>query len=87
MGGGNFAKIEPKIILKEPVRMGAAKIILVHNHPSGNTTPSDEDYRMTDRIYECADIMGITLLDHVIIGNDTFESIFGAKKQKEKNKK
>ena len=81
IGGGNFAAIEPKIILKEPIKMGAQKIILVHNHPSGNTTPSDEDYRITDRIYECADIMGITLLDHVIIGDSTFESIFKAKKK------
>lgn len=81
VGGGNFAAIEPKIILKEPIKMGAQKIILVHNHPSGNTTPSDEDYRITDRIYECADIMGITLLDHVIIGDSTFESIFKSKQK------
>lgn len=74
-GGGNFAAMEPKIILKEPIKMGAQKIILVHNHPSGNPKPSDADYRITDRIYECADIMGITLLDHVIIGDNTFASI------------
>ena len=76
LGGGNFAKIEPKIILEEPIKIGASKIILLHNHPSGDPTPSKEDYRMTDRIYECADIMGITLLDHVIIGNNTFKSVF-----------
>lgn len=81
VGGGNFAAIEPKIILKEPIKMGAQKIILVHNHPSGNTTPSDEDYRITDRIYECADIMGITLLDHIIIGDNAFESIFKSKQK------
>jgi len=81
IGGGNFAAIEPKIILKEPIKMGAQKIILVHNHPSGNTTPSTEDYRITDRIYECADIMGITLLDHVIIGDNAFESIFKSKQK------
>lgn len=76
LGGGNFAKIEPKIILEEPIKIGASKIILLHNHPSGDPTPSKEDYRMTDRIYECADVMGITLLDHVIIGNNTFKSVF-----------
>lgn len=75
LGGGNFAKIEPKIILEEPIKIGASKIILLHNHPSGDPTPSKEDYRMTDRIYECADVMGITLLDHVIIGNNTFKSV------------
>lgn len=83
LGGGNFANIEPKIILKEPVQMGAQRIILVHNHPSGDPTPSDEDDRMTDRIYESADIMGITLLDHIIIGAGTFASVF---KNKSKNK-
>lgn len=83
LGGTNFASIEPKIILKEPIKMGAQKIILVHNHPSGNPTPSESDDRITDRIYECADIMGITLLDHVIIGDNTFASVF----EKDKNQK
>ncbi len=83
LGGGNFAIIEPKIILKEPVQMGASSIILVHNHPSGNPTPSEEDIRMTDRIYESADVMGITLLDHVIIGNNTFASAL----RKQENRK
>ena len=81
LGGGNFAAIEPKIILEEPVKMGAQKIILLHNHPSGDPSPSSEDYRVTDRIYESADVMGITLLDHVIIGNNEFRSIFEKKKK------
>ena len=79
LGGGNFVAIEPKIILKEPIQIGAQKIILVHNHPSGNPTPSDADYRMTDRIYEASDILGITLVDHVIIGNGQYESVFNKK--------
>lgn len=62
--------------------MNAPKIILVHNHPSGDPTPSVADYRVTDRIYECADIMGITLLDHVIIGDNCFESVFKSKQKK-----
>lgn len=74
-GGGNFALLEPKIILQEPIKMGASKIILVHNHPSGNPEPSDADFQITDRIYECADIMGIILLDHVIIGDNCFASV------------
>lgn len=76
LGGGNFATLEPKIILQEPVKMGAQRIILVHNHPSGDPTPSKGDFQVTDRIYECADIMGITLLDHVIIGDNKFKSVF-----------
>lgn len=76
IGGGNFAAIEPKNILFEPIKMQAQKIILVHNHPSGDPKPSNGDYIVTDRIKECADIMGITLLDHVIIGDNKYCSVF-----------
>lgn len=76
LGGGNFAALEPKDVLIEPIKMQAQKIILIHNHPSGDPTPSKGDYQVTDRIYECADMMGITLLDHVVIGDGTFKSIF-----------
>lgn len=74
-GGTNFASIAPKEVLAEAVKMQLPKIILVHNHPSGDPKPSKEDFRITDRIYECADIMGIQLLDHVVIGDGTYESI------------
>lgn len=74
-GGTNFASIEPKEVLSEAVKIGAPKIILVHNHPSGDPKPSKDDFRITDRIYECADIMGIELLDHIVIGDGTYESI------------
>lgn len=80
-GGTSFASIEPQAVLAEPIKMNAPKIILVHNHPSGDPTPSDGDFRITDRIYECADVMGITLVDHVIIGDNCFESIFKLKKK------
>lgn len=83
LGGSNFASLEPKDVLIEPIKMGAPNIILVHNHPSGDSSPSESDYMVTDRIYECADIMGITLLDHVIIGDQQFDSIF---QKKRKNK-
>ena len=83
IGGSNFASIAPKEILAEAIKCGAPKIILVHNHPSGDPTPSKQDYRVTDRIYECADVMGIELLDHVIIGDGTFESILNGKEKRE----
>lgn len=47
----------------------------------GDPKPSKEDYRVTDRIYECADIMGIQLLDHVVIGDGTYESILMGKEK------
>ena len=67
--------IEPKEILLEAIKCDAPKIILVHNHPSGNPTPSQTDYQVTDRIYECTQMLGIELLDHIIIGDGTYESV------------
>lgn len=76
IGGANFACLEPKDILAEALKVQAPKIILVHNHPSGDTTPSKSDFNITDRIYEAAELMGIQMLDHIIIGDGTYESIF-----------
>ena len=80
-GGTNFAMIEPKDILNEAIKIGAPKMILVHNHPSGDVTPSKADFNITDRIYEASELLGIQFLDHVIIGNNRFESVFGAKEE------
>lgn len=75
-GGTNSATVEPKDILAEPIKMGAPRIILVHNHPSGDPTPSKEDVEITKRIYKAAGILGIDLLDHVVIGNNKYASVF-----------
>ena len=75
LGGTNFARIEPKDVLAEAIKMQAPKIILVHNHPSGDTSPSKGDFNVTDRIYEAAELMGIKLLDHIIIGDGTYQSL------------
>lgn len=83
IGGTNYAMLEPKNVLEEPVKLQAAKIILVHNHPSGDPTPSQQDFQVTERIYEAASIMGIELLDHIVIGkNNQFESIMYQKNKK-----
>ncbi len=57
----------PREIFAEAVTAGAAGIILVHNHPSGNPSPSEEDVRLTKRIAQAGQIMGIELLDHIIV--------------------
>ncbi len=75
LGGANFARLEPKDVLAEAIKMQAPKIILVHNHPSGDITPSKGDYNVTDRIYEAAELMGIALLDHIIIGDGVYKSL------------
>ncbi len=75
LGGANFARLEPRDVLAEAIKMQAPKIILVHNHPSGDITPSKGDYNVTDRIYEAAELMGIELLDHIIIGDGVYKSL------------
>lgn len=76
LGGTNSAIVEPKDILSEPIKMGANKIILLHNHPSGNASPSKEDFEVTKRIKVCAEMFGIKLLDHIVIGDGEYRSAF-----------
>lgn len=75
-GGTNLAVIAPKDILAEPIKMGAPKIILVHNHPSGDPRPSNQDINLTKTVYKAGEMLGIQLLDHIVIGNEQYESIF-----------
>ena len=75
LGGANFACLEPKDVLSEAIKVQAPKIILVHNHPSGDVSPSKSDFRLTERLYEATQIIGIDLLDHIVIGDGTYESI------------
>lgn len=79
IGGTSSANIEPKEILLEAIKIGAPKIILVHNHPSGDSTPSKSDFLVTERIYNAAEIIGIQLLDHIVIGDGNYTSIFSKK--------
>lgn len=79
LGGANFACIEPKDVLVEAIKMQAPKIILVHNHPSGDVTPSKSDYKVTDRVYDAAALVGIELVDHIILGDGTYESLLRKK--------
>lgn len=60
--------VHPREVFGPAIRMGAAAIILAHNHPSGDTTPSEEDQTVTKRIHEAGMLLGVPLLDHVIIG-------------------
>jgi DNA repair protein RadC len=74
LGGTNYAVIEPKEVLAEPIKMNANKIILLHNHPSGNATPSNEDYEVSKRISLCAEMFGIEFIDHIVIGDGEYRS-------------
>ena len=75
-GGTNFANVSIKDILAEPIKMKAPKIILVHNHPSGDSSPSKQDIMFTEHLYEITELVGIQLLDHLVIGNMNYTSIF-----------
>lgn len=68
-GGITNCAFDVRIALKETLLCNATNIILVHNHPSGNTTPSREDDKITKVLNDSANIMTIKLVDHVIIGN------------------
>ena len=69
LGGTSSAIVSPKDVLLEAIKIGAPKIILVHNHPSGDCEPSREDRRLTKRIEKCGELLGIEMYDHVIIGD------------------
>ena len=75
-GGGNFAKATMSAILNEAVKIEAAKIILIHNHPTGDPTPSKQDIVFTQNVEQASNILGIQLLDHIVIGNRNYVSIF-----------
>ena len=62
--------VDPKEIIKEATLKSASSLILVHNHPSGDTEPSSEDIHLTKRIIDACNLVGIKVLDHVIIGKD-----------------
>lgn len=73
-GGMTGTVMDPRIILKQALLDGASKIIIAHNHPSGNTKPSDADVSITKKIKESAKLMDILLLDHIIITQKTYYS-------------
>lgn len=79
MGGTDFAFLQPKDALVEVIKMNAPKMILVHNHPSGEPTPSKQDIMLTKRIKEASELLGIKLLDHIVIGDGKYDSIFSKK--------
>lgn len=68
-GTVNATMISPREIFLCALRYHAVSIILLHNHPSGNPTPSEEDLLLTKRVKESGDLLGIELLDHIIIGD------------------
>ncbi|WP_214775620.1 DNA repair protein RadC [Exiguobacterium sp. s37] len=75
VGGLNSSIVHPRDVFREALKLSAACFIAVHNHPSGDATPSREDIEVSERLVEAGNIVGIACLDHVIIGEDHYVSM------------
>jgi DNA repair protein RadC len=67
--------VHPREVFRVVLLMGAASIILAHNHPSGSVLPSQDDLTLTTRLKEAGELLGVEVLDHLIIGDDSFCSL------------
>lgn len=72
VGTVNFCLVHPREVFKHAISNNASAVIIAHNHPSGNSDPSEQDINVTRMIYGASVIMGIELLDHIIIGEDYY---------------
>jgi len=79
VGTVDHTPVYPREVIRRALEVGATAIILVHNHPSGDPTPSNADIRMTQDIVGIAGPMGISVHDHIIIGRNGHASLRGLK--------
>lgn len=75
IGTVNASLVNTREIFAEALRYNAVSIVLLHNHPSGDATPSRNDIAVTERIARAGEIMGINLIDHIIIGDNNYTSL------------
>lgn len=75
IGNLNSSIVHPREVFRNAVKKGAASIIVIHNHPSGNPLPSQNDIDVTKRLKEAGQLLGIPVLDHLIIGDGVFVSL------------
>lgn len=75
IGSLNSSLVHPRELFKNSIKRSASALILAHNHPSGDPTPSPEDIEITRRLVEAGNIIGIQVLDHIIVGDDSFISL------------
>lgn len=71
VGTQNAALVRPREVFGPALREGAATLLLIHNHPSGDPEPSQEDRGLTRQLVECGKLLGVEILDHLIVGNGT----------------
>ena len=75
VGSLDSSIVHPREVFREAISASAASVIFAHNHPSGDTTPSDDDIKLTKRLEQAGELMGIDVLDHIIIGGDSYQSM------------
>ncbi|MNW47182.1 hypothetical protein D3C74_245050 [compost metagenome] len=75
IGSLNAAIVTPHMVFRAAVKRSAASVICVHNHPSGDPTPSPEDIQLTKRLVESGSIVGVDVLDHLVLGDGRFVSL------------
>lgn len=75
VGTVNASLVSPREIYLKALKCQAVNVIILHNHPSGEAKPSDEDIRVTLRVAECGRMLGINLADHIIIGDNSYTSL------------
>ncbi len=80
MGTINRSVVHPREIFKEAYLTSSSKIICMHNHPSGDVTPSNEDIFLTKSLIEIGKIQGINIIDHLVIGDDNYYSFYKERK-------
>lgn len=73
-GGMLGTVVQPRDVFALAIREGAAALVVAHNHPSGDATPSDDDRRVTERLQAAAELLGVGLLDHLVVGAEQFFS-------------
>jgi DNA repair protein RadC len=79
MGSLDSSIVHPREVFKEAIAASAASVIFVHNHPSGDPEPSEDDIDLTKRLVEAGKVLGIVVLDHVIVGDGAYLSLKGSK--------
>lgn len=75
LGTLNAAGVHPREVFRDAIAVGAAAIVLAHNHPSGDPEPSEDDIRLTRRFVRCGETLGIDVLDHLVLGGGRWVSL------------
>ncbi|MDI6892180.1 MAG: DNA repair protein RadC [Actinomycetota bacterium] len=75
IGSLNSAVVHPRELFKIAIKHSGAAVIVVHNHPSGDATPSSEDIALTKRLARAGEVLGIDFLDHIVVGDGEFTSL------------